>query len=528
MKITSPLKKAHWPWPKMDIREVAMQACCNKIYMPNIGFIPVEVEQLWQAELGDAANSKRLWINSLVSAHACLQYGIGIENESKKIISVGANLIKSYLNLYSSDEGVFKDAWKDEHAVANRLFVLTAYIHEICNLDSLASKESAKMIEDFISIETLFHHALIHAEWLSVEQHYVKNNHGVMMDIALAQFSVILGTLYKGLSERYSKISIKRLEMMLDQTFDTEGCCTENSPTYHFVNFSLFSTILNYINQYGLKINLKKWMERLEKARKVGNLLLRSNNTIPMVGDSEINLGTFFPEPENINHKNGLGFYPDAGFFVVQRSNMHLTFKAGGTAFSHRHIDDLSITLYVDGKDFIVDSGLYNYDVGDKMRRWFTSSRAHSGIYLDSMGNVLFKNFLSPREMSHFVAQAGDENDFAVKAVHNLTKNIPVSRSLYYKENLIKIEDQFECDSVQSWRIQFLLHPNVEVIKLKSNNSFLLKNDTVSIKIDFDDLCNISIEDSNYSPKFMEVVKSKSIVIKGVGQYLNALTHIHL
>lgn len=127
-------------------------------------------------------------------------------------------------------------------------------------IDSLASKESARVIEDFISIETLFHHALIHAEWLSVEQHYVMNNHGVMMDMALAQFSVILGTVYKGMSERYSKTSIKRLEMMLDQTFDSEGCCTENSSTYHFVNYSLFQTILKYVNVYGLKINLEKWM----------------------------------------------------------------------------------------------------------------------------------------------------------------------------------------------------------------------------------------------------------------------------
>lgn len=246
------------------------------------------------------------------------------------------------------------------------------------------------------------------------------------------------------------------------------------------------------------------------------------------MGDSEAKLGTFFPEPEDFNHKNGLGFYPDAGFFVVQRPNMHLTFKAGGASYSHRHIDDLSITLYVDGKDFIVDSGLYNYDICDKMRRWFTSSRAHSGIYLESMGNVLFKNFSFPRDMSNFISQSGDENCFSVKAVHNLTKNVPVSRSLFCDNNEIRIEDQFDCDSTQSWRIQFLLHPNVVIFKFEGKNSFLLKNDDASIRVDFDDSHAISIEDSNYSPKFMEIFKSKSIIVKGVGRCLNSLTTVYL
>ncbi len=525
MKISSPLKKAHWPWSKMDIREVAMQACCNKIYMPNIGFIPVEVERSWQAELGDAANSKRLWINSLVSAHACLQYAITIENESEKIISVGANLIKSYLDFYYSDEGVFKDAWKDEHAVTNRLFVLTAFLH--C-LTSSEFEDISNEIKKIIKTETLFSHALIHAEWLNNDYFYVKNNHGVMADMALAQFSIFLSEINKSLQKRYISTSKRRLDMMFDLTFDKNGCCTENSPAYHFVNYSLFSAVLKFFQEYDLLDEFNsKWAHRLEMVRDVGNLFLRLDGSIPTIGDSEIKLGTFFPLPDLIEKKYGIGFYPESGFFIASSPEFHLTFKAGGVSYSHRHIDDLSLTLQFKGKSFIVDCGMYNYDIQDKMRRWFISSRAHSGIYVDSAGDVRFANFKSPQAMSKLISMNGDNSKFFVYGEHNLSKEVKVERAISYEKNILLIEDFFECDSDQSWRVQFNLHPEVQVDMMEEKNVFLLKNGEAALKLVLDAGYQIQIETINYSPKFMTLEKSNALVIKGRNNSLRLKSSFH-
>ncbi len=300
MKIinTSPLHGARWPWPKMDLEEVVRLACENKLYMPNIGYLHIPNLQDWTVELGDAANSKRLWINSLVSAHACLELS-NTKNQAA-LKQFAKNLLVKYFRQYDSDKGIFTAAWKDEHAVANRLFVITAFLHDTCcNAD-----------DKYISQLELLYHAERHAEWLLNDAHYVQNNHGVMMDLALAQFAVFIGGVDSEASERYLAKALRRLEMMLDSTFDSEGCCTENSPTYHFVNYALFSSIEQFIRQYSLIANTDKWVEVLRKAKYVGRLFLRADGTIPLVGDSECRPGTFFPHDEAEAIEGGGRIFP--------------------------------------------------------------------------------------------------------------------------------------------------------------------------------------------------------------------------
>ena len=47
---SSPLKKAHWPWPKINIEEVSLRALDNDLIVPNIGFINISDTQSWVAD----------------------------------------------------------------------------------------------------------------------------------------------------------------------------------------------------------------------------------------------------------------------------------------------------------------------------------------------------------------------------------------------------------------------------------------------------------------------------------------------
>lgn len=524
MKLTSALKRPHWPWPQMDIPEVARQAGNHNIYMPNIGFVAVDMHDGWKADLGDAANSKRLWLNSLVSAHACLECGIQNPADSQTHFATAAGIVKSYLEGCDTNRGVFQDAWRDEHAVANRLFVLSAFIHYLARRDVLGPDSDVAIIGQIIPIDNLFLHAVVHAEWLHSDHHYVKNNHGVMMDIALAQFSVIAKEVDKTLADKYRMKCVSRLEMMLGLTFDKDGCCTENSPAYHFVNYVLFSKALELLLEYKLIVTATKWEETLGKARHVGNLFLRSNNTLPLVGDSETALKSF--SGAKSDDRYGLGYYTDAGFFVVSQPEFHMTLRAGGMTYSHRHVDDLSLTLQYRGRDFIVDCGMYNYDIQDKLRRWFMSTRAHSGIYVESMGNVRFANFPSPQDMSRFISLEGHGGRFAIRAAHNLSAEVEVERSVSYGDNSLTIEDSFSNAPPQSWRIQWNLHPDVSVHSLEYKGGVRLENGDASLRISFDPSFHVHIEDINYSPTFMCLESSKALVIKGVDASLMARTKI--
>jgi hypothetical protein len=510
----------------MDIPEVARQAGNHNFYTPNSGFVAVDMSSGSSADLGEAANSKRLWLNSLVSAHACLECGIQNPAESQNHFVTAAGIVKSYLEGYDSDQGVFQDAWRDEHAVANRLFVLTAFIHYAARRDVFEPEREIAIIGEIIPIESLFLHAVVHAEWLHSDHHYVKNNHGVMMDLALAQFSVVAKETDKTLADKYRMKCVSRLEMMLELTFDKDGCCTENSSTYHFVNYGLFSKARDFLLEYKLIEAAAKWEDTLGKARHVGDLFLRSNKTLPLVGDSETMLATFFPSMESDDGGYGLGYYPDAGFFVVSQPDFHMTLRAGGMAYSHRHIDDLSLTIQYQGKDFIIDCGMYNYDIQDKLRRWFISTRAHSGIYVESMGNVRFANFPTPKDMSRFISLEGHGGRFAIRAAHNLSAEVEVERLVSYGDKSFMIEDSFCSAHSQSWRMQLNLHPDVIVHSLDAKGGFRLENGSASLCIWFDPRFDVQIENISYSPTFMCLEKSKALVMKGDGDSLMARTKI--
>ncbi len=510
----------------MDIPEVARQAHDHNFYMPNIGFVAVDMNGGWRADLGEAANSKRLWLNSLVSAHACLECGIQNPAESQNHFATAAEIVKSYLEGCDTDQGVFQDAWRDEHAVANRLFVLSAFIHYATRPDVLGAGSEIAIIGKIIPIENLFLHAVVHADWLHSDHHYVKNNHGVMMDLALAQFSVIAKETDKALADKYRMKCVSRLEMMLELTFDKDGCCTENSSTYHFVNYGLFSKARDFLLEYRLIETATKWEDTLGKARHVGDLFLRSNKTLPLVGDSETMLATFFPGVESDDARYGLGYYPDAGFFLVSQPDFHMTLRAGGMTYSHRHVDDLSLTLQYQGKDFIVDCGMYNYDIQDKLRRWFISTRAHSGIYVESMGNVRFANFQSPQEMSRVISLEGHASRFDIRAAHNLSAEVEVERRVSYGDSSLMIEDSFCSAHSQSWRMQLNLHPDVSVHSLDSKGGFRLENGSASLCIWFDQRFDVQIENIHYSPTFMCLEKSKALVMKGDGDSLVARTKL--
>lgn len=505
MKIinSSVIKKPHWPWPFMDINEVADCAANNKIYMAKLGFFEIEDFDNWDGDLHEASNSKMLWINSLVSVHACLEVS-SIES-NRFYYEVGLELLKKYLSQYDRPVGVFKSAWTDEHAVSNRLYVLTALIHDSITRHS-----------HLISQLELLFHAERHAEWLHDDSHYVENNHGVMMDLALLQFSFLIENIEVEVSKKYRKKSLKRLSMMLSNTFLPDGYCTENSPSYHFVNYGLFSAVQSFFEKYGVKYDRELWSSTLLTAKDVGRIVLRSNGTLPLIGDSASYPKAFFKGSGGA--KEGVGYFPNSGLFIVNKKDFQFTLRAGGARFSHRHIDDLSLTLWWRGKDFIVDPGLYNYDGSDKIRREFVSFSSHSGLYLKGHPRVIYKNYKSPKDLSHFRFARGEINSFFVGATSYIFSKVEVERDIEFRNGKLVIVDSFASYNDEDWFLQYVLHPDVEVELLPKDERFVLLSGGDRITVDFNvygSLFDISVEDCFFSETFMELRKTKKILLSG-------------
>lgn len=86
--------------------------------------------------------------------------------------------------------------------------------------------------------------------------------------------------------------------------------------------------------------------------------------------------------------------FADAGVYLLQTGpsggkNISVAFDAGALGFgriaAHGHADALSFTLRVNGLEFLVDPGTYDYFTHPEWRRYFKSTRAHNTIEIDGL-----------------------------------------------------------------------------------------------------------------------------------------------
>ena len=505
-----------WPWPQMDVDKVASLLFQSDIFwLPGIGEISARSQHhgfCWDSFNTNPDPSKLLWANSLMNLQVLLWRGI--ETGNSGFVGKSIRLLRQYFDYINQSSSAFaKYAWTDEHAVANRLNSLLAFASYSVSNSSLGLSQAylLQRIEE-------------HCIWLLDDTNYVYNNHGVMMDIALVKASFFLQDLDEVFASELGSHACRRLSVMIRKTFDMDGCCTENSPAYHYVNLTLFSHVEEIVAAFGFpgadSSLLFVLSQILAKARSVGSLLLKHDGTVPTIGDSESKLGVFFDVGGSAMLNSVVQpiakAFVHSGLFIYKSPRVYLTLRAGGCSFSHRHIDDTSITLSLVGRDMIVDAGLYSYNGNDKKRRWFTSHYAHSGFYLDDSSDIRWKNYCLPSEFASLglnPSSAGSR--VRVTAESKLSKLGTVKRQLSVAadESEINIVDSFDAIREAGWSLQFLLHPSCQV-RINEDGVADICNRDMNIRISVGGFVP-KTQGSFYSAGFGQCVETTMLRISG-------------
>lgn len=83
-------------------------------------------------------------------------------------------------------------------------------------------------------------------------------------------------------------------------------------------------------------------------------------------------------------------FYADAGYFCLrsgwEEQDSHVVFDCGGFGAmtgGHSHADTLSLALFADGQELLVDPGTSVYNCAPEWRDFFRSTRAHNTVVVD-------------------------------------------------------------------------------------------------------------------------------------------------
>lgn len=299
----------------------------------------------------------------------------------------------------------FEFAWHD-HATALRAEQIALLVHWIERLGCWSScggeAAAARLMEALAD----------HAHLLSHDEFFSRHtNHGLEQARVLLLLSTALDTPGDPLPSEWRACALVRIEGELRHAFTSEGVHVENSPAYHAFVFKIF---LGIVNEYPADAlgPLHHWMTEVgPKALDFLACVLRPDGRLPIIGDTAalpvtdsfraafvgrreyktflhaITQGVRGAAPTKLHR-----VYPNSGYAIFRsdwpvpeqyRQALHIVVKAGAISQYHRQQDDGSLVLWNEGEDWLIDSGLFNYNEASPVRQYMRSRDAHNVLLVE-------------------------------------------------------------------------------------------------------------------------------------------------
>ena len=236
-----------------------------------------------------------------------------------------------------------------------------------------------------------------HINFLIKERNYSRHtNHG--FDQSLDLYTVCW--LWRDIDtlKKVSELALSRLLDEIDFAFTAQGVHKENSPGYQSYMLQRLAFVKR-LDLLGEKVASSKTELLEQKAHRFLKIISLPDGKLPLIGDT-----TYKDKgiSSNLDAKKTVYDYTVSGYLVVKGINdkgedYHLVVKSGHLSNYHRHDDDLSFYLYMNGEVVFGDGGLYSYNEKDPIRRFIRSPLAHNTVFPASYTCTRNLNELSKR-----------------------------------------------------------------------------------------------------------------------------------
>jgi len=340
-------------------------------------------------------------------------------------------------------------AWK-EHPVSSRVNNLI-YFQDHATSYKLDSQDFEKIIID-------------HCEYLNNERYYKFNNHGLMMDKALLNAAKYIQN--KDIKSKYVDKALYRVRYAISRDFSRNGVHLENSSEYHRMVLMILNSIVDILKELKTPLGTRE-VEILNLAKKFRNILIQPNQVYPSLGDTGYIHDKRIKKMFNnfIDYEAGLSIFNNINAENEENSTM-LIFKSGYQNKTHKHFDDLSAYLYMDGKEVLCDSGKYSYSGKDPIRQHIISPKGHSTIYIDNK-NYELKNPVKEQSNLKITKQIIKPHYKLVTGINRLYTDANLTRfTVLTKDNICILVDRVVTQSRDSINQNFNLNENAVMTKI--------------------------------------------------------------
>ncbi|WP_271402346.1 heparinase II/III domain-containing protein [Salinicoccus roseus] len=452
----------------------------------------------WDYKHSHNANTYQTYLHSLGILRDLVKIGRQFNDDMYHLKAKG--IIESWYEANGSARKA-NYAWR-EHPVASR-------IENIIFFQRNAS-EHTKMNEDEFS-----HLIAIHCEFLSEEKNYKPNNHGLMMDNALLAAARYLKD-YR-LKKYYIDKTLYRVKFALYRDFSRKGTHLENSPEYHRLALNLYKKIEKSLAANKLSIG-REPSQLLKMAEMYKSYIIKPNNEYPLIGDS----GTAKDLKVKKKYSDFIDY--DAGIGILQTENKTapeqstwMSFKCGYHSRTHKHKDDLSISLYMDGNDVLIDSGKYSYNAQDPVREFIISPEAHNTVTVKGEDYNLSEPVSEQFKMKITKNMRRGKHKI-ISGINKLyDKATLVRHAILSTDDILFLNDKVSGDEEMIFQQIFNINEDAEILRINEQTfeiylggeTYILKNlNEMSADI------SSSIKDGYVSREFSKYKNNKRIIFE--------------
>jgi len=323
-------------------------------------------------------------------------------------------------------------------------------------------------------------------------------------------------------SNQWLRKGEKLLDRELDLQILKDGMHYELSPSYHSQVFIDLLECYNVVHNQELK---NKLYGILSKMIQVISDLSMSDGYIAQFSDGGYHMASspsdciqawkYMVGEEVV--QNTFVSQPFGGYYGIHRDDIDLIVDCGKLGAdnlpAHGHGDIFSFELCAEKKRLIIDTGVYEYNPGEK-RSYSRSSRAHNTVTLnDQDQGEFYSSFrLGRRAAVKLKTFSRKEDGFELTAVHDgykrLKNNPEHERSFLLFGNNIVVKDIIQGGAFQSVKSRLLLHPDCRVSAGK--NQILIAYHSFEMRIETDH--RYSVVEASWFPDFGIEIPTRQIV----------------
>lgn len=359
-----------------------------------------------------------------------------------------------------------------------------------------------------------------------IEASYKPNNHYLADLVGLWFISSYLFNIkinYQKLMRQWLQIEAAFLQQL-----GSDGFFYEQSTSYHKLDCELMALAYDRAVQTGITPS-KKFYSALQSAFNALAWISKHNAPLPQIGDNDGGRITFF---SNVLEKYmpqtpyGICEFKDFGLSILKTEEILVCLRqpsrsSGPTG--HKHNDMLSMTLTINGDEFIIDPGSYCYTSHPGWRNKFRSWSAHStpcaGL-TDSFEQDMFQNNTQYRvattRVSHEITTTITLCDTAFKKKSTKSSRYSIQASWEEFTRVIDYDSATQKiiikDSGPIVMSNFILGRGI-VCNQKNNTSFVAHAKQATIIISFDG-AQSNIETTQHSPTYGSLKTTQKICLR--------------